>query len=260
MGRPEVKNNIHAEYDAEGSAAYARSSRVQTIQAELTEEALDFLKLDENSLGTNIILDLGCGSGVSTAVASNDFVFGLDVSYDMLLQAREIDLEDSMTSKLNLMHRDMALNLPFRNQSVDGIISISALQWLLVSNNKFDDPQRKLVNLFRESLRVLRVGSKAVFQFYPENRQARQMVEDCCKKAGCAGHFIESGEGKKMKLYLIFSCSNVDNIKKQAIKELKKTESKKEWIARKREKRVVGGKHVRLMSKFSGRKRSGKFA
>ena len=60
------------------------STRVLNIQTEMTERALEMLKLDPEIPG--LILDIGCGSGISGAIiteAGHNWV-GLDISRHML--------------------------------------------------------------------------------------------------------------------------------------------------------------------------------
>jgi len=73
------------------------------------------------------ILDAGCGTGVFTqdVIAAGATVWGLDVSYPMLARARQ---NLSRTSFI-AVQGDMN-TLPFRDQSFDKIVSVTAIEFI----------------------------------------------------------------------------------------------------------------------------------
>lgn len=61
-----------------------------------------------------------------------------------------------------VFHSDMAQGLPLKADSIDGAVSISAVQWLC----HLPRPQLALGRLFRDLYRCLKPGCKAVLQVY----------------------------------------------------------------------------------------------
>lgn len=98
MTRPENKappaNIFYAE-----SKSYAVSSRMNVIQTEITEKCISFLNLEKPSL----ILDLGCGTGMSgreLARHGHHWV-GCDISKEMLLMSKSY-IEDEFESNTEM--------------------------------------------------------------------------------------------------------------------------------------------------------------
>lgn len=108
----------------------------------------------------------------------------------------------------------MGTGLPFRPGMFDGAISISAIQWMCHSNSKEDNPYKRLHCFFQSLYACLayvnlliiyfhKIGSfcrymayyefrrsaRAVFQFYPENRDQCKLIVDHALKAGFQVNF-----------------------------------------------------------------------
>ena len=97
-----------------------------TIQRELTERALDILAIPSGE--GRLILDIGCGTGISGGVLSEygHMWVGTDLSRGMLNVAACLHTD----TEGDLMHADMGHGFPFRPGTFDAVVSISALQWL----------------------------------------------------------------------------------------------------------------------------------
>ena len=89
------------------------STRVIQAQYELTERCIEVLAIPQGKIP--LILDIGCGSGLSGEVLSNHGYFwvGMDISKSML----EIAKENDDTS--NLIRNDMGQGLPFKPATFD---------------------------------------------------------------------------------------------------------------------------------------------
>eukprot|EP00578_Thalassiosira_sp_NH16_P004145 CAMPEP_0181138846 /NCGR_PEP_ID=MMETSP1071-20121207/34464_1 /TAXON_ID=35127 /ORGANISM="Thalassiosira sp., Strain NH16" /LENGTH=332 /DNA_ID=CAMNT_0023225709 /DNA_START=88 /DNA_END=1083 /DNA_ORIENTATION=- len=229
MSRPELTGHASLFYNAKEARKYDSSSRMVGIQREITERAIELLKLPspgprEKGGRPSFILDVGCGSGLSGQVLEEHghIWVGCDVSRDMLNMANERieqkreesqnndgssseeDSEDeSMKGQGNngskhttepspgdLLHHDMGTGLPFRPATFDGCISISALQWLCYSNSKDQVPKRRLMRFFGALYRVLRRGARAVLQFYPETSEHAILISECAARVGFAGGIV----------------------------------------------------------------------
>ena len=81
----------------------------------------------------------------------------------------------------------MGLGLPFRPGTFDGVISISALQWLCYSDSSNQDPKLRLNRFFSSLYMILKKDARAVLQFYPESPEQAVLISQCASKVGFAG-------------------------------------------------------------------------
>mmetsp|Transcript_8019 Transcript_8019/g.8870 ORF Transcript_8019/g.8870 Transcript_8019/m.8870 type:complete len:304 (+) Transcript_8019:185-1096(+) len=224
--RPELTGSAALFYNSKEAAKYDSSSRMIGIQREITERAIELLRLPEEKAA--YILDIGCGSGLSGKVLEEygHFWVGCDVSRDMLTIANDRiqrsnkkredttmkdndddDDEDDYPSPGDLMHHDMGTGLPFRDATFDACISISALQWLCYSNAKNQIPKKRLTRFFSSLYRILRRGGRAVLQFYPETAEQAVLIGECATRVGFAGGIVVDypNSAKAKKHYLVLS-------------------------------------------------------
>ncbi len=244
----------------------------------MTHRALELLSLTSPSL----ILDIGCGSGLSGEILSNvdpqdggpHVWVGMDISASMLDVAlqREVDGD--------LMLADIGQGVPFRAGSFDAAISISAIQWLCNAESSDVSPQGRLARFFNGLYASLRRGGRAVCQFYPKNEAQRTMISAAAIKAGFGAGILEDDPGtKNSKLYLVLTVgggdvqgditgvvrgmSDVDVVDaRRKSRENKKREERKgskAWITRKKEQMERKGKIVKPSSKYTGRRRGPAF-
>jgi 18S rRNA (guanine1575-N7)-methyltransferase len=98
MSRPELTGHASLFYNAKEAKKYDSSSRMISVQREITERAMELLRMPEGSM--QYILDVGCGSGLSGEVLEeNGHVWvGCDVSRDMLAVAKE-RMEETLIPK-----------------------------------------------------------------------------------------------------------------------------------------------------------------
>jgi len=243
MSRPELTGAANLFYNAKEAKKYDSSSRMIGIQREITDRAIELLRLPR---GSSYILDIGCGSGLSGQVLeeAGHYWVGCDVSRDMLTIASERiveqntnssnktndkrmndddedDDDDKYPSTGDLMHHDMGTGLPFRAATFDACISISALQWLCYSNAKNQFPKRRLTRFFSSLYRVLRRGGRAVLQFYPETAEQAVLISECAAKVGFAGGIVvdypNSAKAKKHYLVLSFDRNGTPQQQQEAL-------------------------------------------
>eukprot|EP00568_Trieres_chinensis_P001787 CAMPEP_0183305524 /NCGR_PEP_ID=MMETSP0160_2-20130417/10232_1 /TAXON_ID=2839 ORGANISM="Odontella Sinensis, Strain Grunow 1884" /NCGR_SAMPLE_ID=MMETSP0160_2 /ASSEMBLY_ACC=CAM_ASM_000250 /LENGTH=291 /DNA_ID=CAMNT_0025468727 /DNA_START=63 /DNA_END=935 /DNA_ORIENTATION=- len=240
MSRPELTGHASLFYDAKEARKYDSSSRMIGVQREITERAIELLRLPDDR--PCFVLDVGCGSGLSGKVLEEKghIWLGCDVSRDMIDVANERiekkremakakrsggnendsdddmeeDSEDeggdssrALASTGDLMHHDMGTGLPFRPAMFDACISISALQWLCYSNSKAQNPKKRLTRFFSALYQVLRRGARAVLQFYPETAEQAILISECAAKVGFAGGIVVDypNSTKAKKHYLVLS-------------------------------------------------------
>nr|POE82703.1 18s rrna (guanine(1575)-n(7))-methyltransferase [Quercus suber] len=271
MSRPEDILPPDLFYNDSESRKYTTSSRIRSIQASMTNRALDLLDLQEPSF----ILDIGCGSGLSGEILSSvpeddggpHAWVGMDISSSMLGEALERDVEGDM------LLADIGQGVPFRAGTFDAAISISAIQWLCNAETSDVSPEGRLKRFFDGLYASLRRGGKAVCQFYPKNTQQRNMISSAAIKAGFGAGILEDDpETKNVKLYLVLTVgggdvtgavNGMDDVDVQDArrrerkrgKDLAERKGGKAWIMRKKSQMEGKGKVIKANSKYTGRKR-----
>ena len=108
----------------------------------------------------------------------------------------------------DVLNADMGLGLPFRPGTFDGVISISALQWLCYAETSEQDPRLRLNRFFSSLYTILKRDARAVLQFYPENPEQAVLIAQCASRVGFAGGVVidypNSSKAKKYYLCLSF--------------------------------------------------------
>lgn len=269
MSRPEELAPPEFFYDDSEAKKYTNSTRVQHIQAKMTLRALELL----NAAPASFVLDIGCGSGLSGEILSEEghMWCGLDISPSMLATGLGRSLEG------DLMLQDIGQGIPFRAGTFDAAISISAVQWLCNADTSDSDPKKRLMRFFNTLFASLKKGGKFVAQFYPKNEQQVDQILDSAKVAGFNGGLvIDDPESKKnRKYYLVLSAgasrdpeeqvnlqgATMDASEAREPRDARKNgkESRKTFIIRKKELAKRRGKTVAKDSKFTGRKRRPRF-
>eukprot|EP01038_Epipyxis_sp_PR26KG_P013463 gene13463-18059_t len=280
MSRPEGTQAPQLYYDEKEARKYDSSSRIINIQADISDRAIEMLQLPTNR--PSFILDIGCGSGLSGVALeqAGHYWVGCDISTSMLEVANERDMDTG-----DILAADMGQGLPFRPGTFDGVISISALQWLCYSESKDQDPMLRLNRFFSSLYTILKRDAKAVLQFYPETAEQAVLIAQCASKVGFSGGVVidypNSTKAKKYYLCLSFERSykvpqamgtgeesngGVQMVAREsARKDRVKHHSRKpavkshEWIVNKKERQKKQGKPVKSDSKYTGRKRSSGF-
>ena len=230
MSRPELTGHAAHFYNEKEARKYDSSSRMVGVQREITERAIELLRLDDSH--PSLVLDIGCGSGLSGQVLEEKghVWVGCDVSRDMLNVAQErVQSQEQSKNAMNmehddesddddddnnhgpstgdLLHHDMGTGLPFRAATFDACISISALQWLCYSNSAQQNPKRRLTRFFSSLYQVLKRGGRAVLQFYPETAEQAVLISETATACGFTGGVVVDypNSAKAKKHYLVLS-------------------------------------------------------
>lgn len=270
--RPEHTAPPELFYGVDESRKYTHNSRIIEVQEKCTERALELLALPDDEPA--ILLDLGCGSGLSgeTITEHGHVWIGMDISSAMLDVAIEREVEG------DLILSDLGQGTPFRPGMFDGAISISAIQWLCNADKASHHPSKRLYKFFMTLYACLSRGSRAVFQFYPENDAQCELIISQAMRAGFTGGLVVDypNSSKAKKIYLVLMLGGAQQLprgindeaeqrtqalyqRRERMKHMRGKPPKREWIKQKKERRRKQGKDVRADSKFSGRKRSTKF-
>lgn len=200
--RPEHAAPPEIYYNEVEARKYTSNSRMIAIQATLTERALELLALPDDGV-PRMLLDLGCGSGLSgEALSEQGHIWtGLDISPAMLEIAHDRDSDG------DLCLHDLGDGLPFRPGTFDGAISISAVQWLCNADRQEADPRQRMRRFFQSLYACLNRGARAVLQIYPESPAQASLLTSAAMKAGFAGglvvDFPHSTRAKKYFLVLM---------------------------------------------------------
>eukprot|EP00124_Ichthyophonus_hoferi_P005278 Ihof_evm3s725 gene=Ihof_evmTU3s725 len=205
MSRPEHVAPAEIFYNAEEAAKYSTNSRMMSIQTQMTQRAVELLALPEDH--PCLLLDIGCGSGISgeELTADEHVWIGMDISPHMLGIAMQREVEG------DLLWHDMGDGVGFRPGMFDGVISISALQWLCNADHKTHVPKKRLQRFFSTLYAAMAKGARAVFQFYPETPQQLELITGAAMKSGFTGGVVvdypNSTKAKKIFLCLFAGSS-----------------------------------------------------
>lgn len=247
------------------------------IQSQLSERAIELLALPDTPC---LVLDLGCGSGLSgDCLTEQGHVWvGCDISSAMLAVARDREVDG------DVILSDLGQGLGFRPGSFDGVISISALQWLCNADHSSHSPPKRLFKFFTSLYACMSRGTRAVFQLYPESAAQLEMITNQAMRAGFTGGLVIDfpNSTKAKKIFLTLFAGGVNQTlpaalgtedsqqqstaafsqKRERAKQIragKAAKGSKDWIVDKKERRRRQGKEVRDDSKYTGRKRKGAF-
>eukprot|EP00386_Alphamonas_edax_P006596 GDKI01021308.1.p1 GENE.GDKI01021308.1~~GDKI01021308.1.p1 ORF type:complete len:278 (+),score=75.95 GDKI01021308.1:110-943(+) len=273
MNRPEHLAPPEIFYNKDEAEKYAQNSRMIDIQSTMSERCIELLMLPKDS--NCLVLDIGCGSGISGGVLSEQghFWVGLDISESMLDVALDREVEG------DVMLNDMGQGFSFRAGTFDGAISVSALQWLCNVDKKGHEPFKRLLTFFKALYASLQKGARAALQFYPETPEQVEMITAAAMRSGFGGGLVvdypNSTKAKKHFLCLYAGFTSAPPQMPKALNGEPETaevagrqrERKKgprrpvknlDWILQKKERQRLQGKDVRPDSKYTGRKREGK--
>ncbi|CAM9690072.1 unnamed protein product [Chrysoparadoxa australica] len=204
--RPERQQPPELFYNDKEARKYNSSSRMITIQKEITNRCIELLNLEPGA--SAYILDVGCGSGLSGLALEEAgyYWLGMDISADMLSMANDRDSEAG-----DLAQHDMGTGLPLREGMFDGCVSVSALQWLCYAQSSSQSVQARLMRFFSSLYCCLKKGARAALQFYPEDSEQAVLISSCAAKAGFTGGLVidypNSAKAKKYYLCLSFERS-----------------------------------------------------
>eukprot|EP00466_Bigelowiella_natans_P003845 jgi/Bigna1/86830/estExt_fgenesh1_pg.C_140096 len=255
--------NLILFYDEMEAKKYAYSTRMMEIQSKMSERAMELLNLPDHPCH---ILDIGCGSGLSGEVLTeNEHVWvGLDISKAMLGVAIEREVMG------DLIYADAGDGLMFRPGSFDACISISVIQWLCQADKSHHVPKKRLKAFFTSLYRCLTKGARAVMQFYPEHAQQVTMITNAAQAAGFSGGLVvDYPNSTKAKKYFLCLVAGEPNTRVQIPKGMQEegkevggggdTVKSRQWIQKKKESARLAGKKTKHNSKYTGRSRGPKF-
>ncbi|MFX0082167.1 MAG: class I SAM-dependent methyltransferase [Candidatus Hodarchaeota archaeon] len=194
--RPEEEyENVSDYFRGDVLTQYATSKSMMKIQEKITIRALELLNIKKKD---SLILDAGCGPGfAATYLKEIGYrIVALDIISEFLY-FYEI-------SDLNPINADMCF-LPFKPNTFDAIISISALQWVYRDLND-RVMYSMLKNLSTSFYKILKPDGRIVIQFYPKNKELMDKTgKIIVNHTDFIGNFIidNPNRQKKRKVFLL---------------------------------------------------------
>lgn len=246
MGVPELCGPAEVYYDEDQSRRYTQNSRIVHIQRELTLRCLELLEAEDGGL----ILDVGCGSGLSGSVLeeSGHSWVGIDISMEMLKLGVEAG------GGAGYVRMDMGSGLHFQPGTFDGVVSVSALQWLFHSYSADSHPTRRIRTFFTSLYGVCKPGARCVLQFYLKSQSQVEMLKSEAVRAGFSGGIQVDGEGtRNVKSFLVLSSGPGASGRK---KRGKKRMGRIDTIVKRKAKLRLRGVEVPRDTKYTGKRRS----
>ena len=166
----------------------------------MAERCVEILAIPEGK--TCLILDIGCGSGLSGSVLTDHGYnwIGVDISSSMLEVAKENEAEG------DLINLDIGQGFSFRPGSFDYAISVSALQWLCIAEKASYNVNRRLKSFFVSLYKCLAIGARCAFQFYPANPEQINMITKAALENGFTGGVVVDFPHSTKKRNIIYFC------------------------------------------------------
>ena len=165
------------------------------IQEKITIRALELLNLKNSDA---LILDAGCGPGFAAMYLKEIgySTVALDIIGKFL---RYYDI-----GSLNPVNGDMC-TMPFKANTFDAIVSISALQWVFRDIND-QNMHNLLKSLSKSFFHILKPNSRVIFQFYPKNKVLMETIgKIIADNTKFTGNFVidNPNHSKKRKIFLL---------------------------------------------------------
>ncbi len=146
---------------------------------------------------SNILLDLGCGTGFSSEImVEQEFrVIGVDILWDMLSIAKE-KFELSQCIHLHFILADIN-HLPIRPKTMDHALSISAYNFITHAMKSQDHVKMRLKSTAKHIHEILKANGRLIIEFYPTGDTDLNLFTDSFIRTGFEGFRIKKNPQQK---------------------------------------------------------------
>lgn len=190
-------------YTGESAKEYNNQKWMERNQKTTTTRCIEYLfdeKLGSNLIDDDIpylILDMGCGTGYSSeSLIANGFrVIGVDILLDMLLKAKERKKTRHLEN-LSLILTDIN-HLPFRLNSFDHIISVSAYNFITHGKNGINQVRSTVNKTAKNLYEILKRTGRIIIEFYPQNENELNLFSSSFKQNDFNGFIIKNNPNQK---------------------------------------------------------------
>jgi 18S rRNA (guanine1575-N7)-methyltransferase len=207
MSRKTTRPTFPDSYQGKNADEYNQSHWMERNQKRTTLLSIQYLydphldAIHSNDVLSDIpylVLDLGCGTGFSSEILSeNGFrVIGVEILKDMIFKAREKKKDDEKPLDIEYILSDIN-NLPFRANSINHIISISAYNFITHSLTILKEKEILLEQTARYLNEVLKNHGRFILEFYPSDEQELNLFKSSFINNGFDGFIIKQHLNQK---------------------------------------------------------------
>jgi len=146
---------------------------------------------------SNIILELGCGTGFSSEIILNHGfrVIGIDILWDMLSLAKE-KFRDNKSNHLHFIMADINY-LPIRMKKIDHVLSVSAYNFIIHGLKSTQQIKKVLNATTRQINDCLKAHGRVIIEFYPKNEKELTLFVESFLNNGFEGFMIKKKPNQK---------------------------------------------------------------
>ncbi len=192
------------DYIGDKATKYNNTKWMERNQKKTTLKCINYLydpKLGSyriNLKRTEIVLDLGCGTGFSSEVlVEQGFkVVAIEILTDMINLALKRKKEKAL-NQLELILADIRY-IPVRRNSIDHMISISAYNFIINRDFPKENWRKTVLDYTARRLYgVLRQGGRIIIEFYPKDKDELEEFSIYFSRNQFKGYYIEKKKPSK---------------------------------------------------------------
>ena len=207
MSRKKKKPTFPNSYQGKNAEEYNQSTWMERNQKRTALLCIQYLydqhldKVHDYDVLSDIpytILDLGSGTGFSSEIlAENGFrVIGVEILKDMIYKARQ--KKTGYNEDLDIEYILSDINyLPFRTNSIDHIISVSAYNFIIHSATTLKEKIILLSQTVQYLNNILKTHGRFVLEFYPADEKELNLFKTSFINNGFNGFMIQQHPNQK---------------------------------------------------------------
>lgn len=147
---------------------------------------------------SNLILDLGCGTGFSSEILiEHGFrVIGVDILFDMISRAREKKRIYENYKDMELILADINF-LPIKTNIIDHIISISSYNFITYGTSNYGEKVKLLNDTAKYIKQILKQQGRVIIEFFPKDDKELNIFNKSFINNGFEGFMIKNNPKQK---------------------------------------------------------------